>query len=128
LRYLGTVAAPDQTSLAGYLDQMAGAEYRAGRAGQPAPPQVGSPTVYGELWLIAVNQPTTSGTTSWQVWAFTSNDDIPGWPSNVAQYTGGIRAAVDFAQPLKTAGRTVVLRHYSGFTVTMATAETVALT
>lgn len=128
MRLIGTVAAPTPADLPGYLDQMAGAEYRAGRAGQPAPPQVGNPPVYGELWLIAVNQPTVSNSVAWQVWAFTSESDIPGWPSDTAQFTGGIRAAVDFAQPLRAAGQTVVLRHYSGFSVATAVAETVALT
>ncbi|MFJ2579958.1 hypothetical protein [Kitasatospora aureofaciens] len=127
MRYIGTVAAPTPADLPGYLDQMAAAEYRAGRAGQPAPPQPGIPTVYGELWLIAVNQPTVTNSVTWQVWAFTSNDDIPGWPSSTTQYTGGIRSAVDIAQPLKTAGSTVSLRHYSGFAVT-STAADVSLT
>ncbi|MEV7599854.1 hypothetical protein AB0O91_20970 [Kitasatospora sp. NPDC089797] len=123
MRFIGIVVAPDTPTLTGYLDQVAGAEYRAGRAGQAAPPQPGVPTVYGELWLISVNMPTTSGTNSWQVWAFTSNDDIPGWPASTAQYTGGIRAASDIAQPLKTAGNTVVLRHYSNFAVTSTAAD-----
>jgi hypothetical protein len=119
LRYLGTLGAPNPGDLTTYLDQMAGAEYRAGRAGQPA----GSPAVYGELWLIAVNQPNTSNTTTWQVWAFTSNDDVPGWPNNTSAYLGGIRAALDFAQPLKTAGASVALRHYSNFAVTSTAAD-----
>ena len=127
MRNIGTVTAPTPADLPGYLDQMAGAEYRASRAGDPAPPQVGVPITYGELWLMAVNEPTVSSSTTWQVWAFTSNDDIPGWPAATAQFTGGIRAATDIAQPLKTAGQQVVLRHYANFGVT-STATDVPLT
>ncbi|MFJ8474190.1 hypothetical protein [Kitasatospora sp. NPDC094011] len=123
MRYLGTLGAPNPGDLTTYLDQMAGAEYRASRAGQPA----GSPAVYGELWLIAVLQPNTGGTTTWQVWAFTSNDDIPGWPGNTSAYLGGIRSAADIARPLAAAGNTVALRRYSSFAVT-STATDVPLT
>ncbi|MGE7432748.1 hypothetical protein [Kitasatospora sp. NPDC001175] len=109
------------------LDQLAGTEYRAGRAGMPAPPVAGQPTAYGELWLIATQRPQTGSTAEWIVWAWTSTD-IPGWPWSTDSYTGGIRAASDVAHALQAAGATVVLRHYAGFGVTTTTAETIPLT
>jgi hypothetical protein len=109
------------------LDQLAGGEYRAGRAGMPAPPVAGQPTAYGELWLIAVQRPQASSSAEWIVWAWTSTD-IPGWPWQTAAYTGGIRAAADIARALQAAGDVVLLRHYAGFGVATTTAETVPLT
>ncbi|MGK4583492.1 hypothetical protein [Kitasatospora sp. HPMI-4] len=124
---IGTVSAPTTDDLGPMLDQMAGAEYRAGRAGMPAPPVAGKAPVYGELWLIATQRPQTTSTAEWIVWAWTSTD-IPGWPWSTDSYTGGIRSAADVARALQTAGATVVLRHYAAFSVSTTTAETVPLT
>lgn len=123
MRTIGTVIAATIADLNGYLDQLAGDEYRSGRAGQPAQPQPGMPAAYGELWLIAVNQPTVSNSNTWLVIAFTSNEDIPGWPSHAGDYTGGIRTAEDIARPLAAAGHTVVLRHYQDFAVASTAAD-----
>jgi hypothetical protein len=126
LRTVTTVVAPDQSTLTTYLDQLASAEYLAGRAGQPGPAQAGQPTAYGELWLLAL---ALTGTTPnlWSVYALTSADDVPGWPYATASYTGGIRGPADVAQALQTGGATVTLRHYAAFAVT-TTADTITLT
>jgi hypothetical protein len=127
LRTVGSATATSTTELAGYMDVFAGQEYSAGRAGLPTPPRPGMPIVLGELWLLAVCQPTTENANDWSVYGFTSQDDIPGWPDNTAMYTGPVRGAADVARALAAAGATVLLRHYAGFTVTSAVAETVTL-
>jgi len=109
------------------MDAYAGQEYAAGRAGQPTPPRPGQPIVLGELWLLAVNQPNVDNSNGWMIAAFTSQDDVPGWPDHTGLYTGGIRSAADVAQALKAAGCTVVLRHYADFSVTSAVAEDIPL-
>lgn len=124
---VGTATASSAAELAGYMDVFAGQEYAAGRAGQPTPPRPGQPILLGELWLLAVCQPTTENANDWSIYAMTSQDDIPGWPDNTALYTGPVRGAADVAHALAAAGATVLLRHYAGFTVTSAIAETVAL-
>jgi hypothetical protein len=124
LRTVATLSAPDVTTLTPFLDGYARDEYRAGRAGAMAPDLWGT---FGELWLLAVARPLRdSPTIEWIVYAITSEDDIPGWPSHEDDYSGGIREARDIAQPLADAGCTVVLRHYANLGLA-ATITNVAL-
>ncbi|PYC83462.1 hypothetical protein C7C46_09015 [Streptomyces tateyamensis] len=127
MRTVTTVVAADQVTLTNYLDQLAAAEYLAARAGQAGPSQAGQPTAWGELWLLALARTSAATPGQWQVYALTSEDDLPGWPYSTSQYTGGIRTPADIARALAATGDTCVLRHYAGFTVTSATAETVTL-
>ncbi len=122
MRTVATVVALAADQLAPRLDQLAAAEYLAGRAGQPGPPQAEQAAVFGELWLMAVARPAVDPG-QWIVYAVTSEDDIPGWPYHGDLYTGGIRTAADIARALAAAGHEVALRHYSAFAVTSAAAD-----
>lgn len=74
----------------------------------------GSPTPHIEtLWVIAVKG-TDNSTPCWFLYLFTSKD-LPGWPSNIATYTG-ILTAQSLAQALKDAGADVVLLEYADLT------------
>ncbi|MEV7358215.1 hypothetical protein [Kitasatospora sp. NPDC091276] len=122
MRTVSTLVALTPADLASRLDQLAAAEYLAGRCGQLAPTQVGQPPAYGELWLLAVAR-VAIDPGEYIVYAITSEDDVPGWPYRTGQYTGGIRSALDIARPLATAGNTVALRHYAQFGVSSTAAD-----
>ncbi|MCG6499472.1 hypothetical protein [Kitasatospora sp. A2-31] len=122
MRTVSTLVALTPQQLTTRLDELAAAEYLAGRCGQLAPPQVGQPAVYGELWLMAVAR-IAIDPGEYIVYAITSEDDVPGWPYRTGQYTGGIRTAADIARPLAAAGCTVALRHYGSFGVTSTAAD-----
>ncbi|PJN24071.1 hypothetical protein [Kitasatospora sp. CB02891] len=117
-----TLFQPDPALLPPLLDDVAAYEYRCGRAGRPGPAVTGQPTVYGELWLMAVARQ-TSDPGQWVVYAITSEEDVPGWPYDTGQYTGGLRSGADWARPLAAAGHQVVLRHYADFGVTSTAAD-----
>ncbi|OKI22196.1 hypothetical protein [Streptomyces sp. CB03911] len=116
---VATLSSPDVPTLVPYLDDYARQEYRAGRAGTTGTDQLAT---QGELWLLAVARPIRDAVTyEWVVYAITSEEDIPGWPSHQDDYTGGLREARDFAQPWVDAGVMVALRHYAnlGFSATI---------
>ncbi|MET9467799.1 hypothetical protein ABZY44_23950 [Streptomyces sp. NPDC006544] len=117
MRTLTTLIAHTPEELAERLSPLAAAEFTGGRAGQIAPAQSGQPAAVGELWLLAVPRPSRDPG-EWQVYALTSEDDIPGWPYNLDHYTGGLQHPRDVAQALRWAGHEVVLRHYNSFAVT----------
>lgn len=122
MRFINTLGNLQGSAFTAALDAYASEEYRAGRVGTASPPQWGQDVAYGELWLMAVARPTAEST-EWVVYAITSEEDIPGWPARTGEYTGGIRTAVDIAQPLADAGHTVALRHYAEFSVDLTAAD-----